>query len=64
MWFYDDKPYKGTVPADLETDESSDSAGFADPVCDGVFAFAGVFIVALVAYLTWAYKAGMLPVWG
>lgn len=64
MWFYDDKPYRGTRPADLEADESSDSAGYADPLGDGVTAFACAFIVALVAYLTWAHKAGMLPVWG
>ncbi len=58
MWFYNDKPYKGTRPADLADQRPG------DPMSDGITAFAWTFIVALVAYLTWAYKAGMLPVWG
>jgi len=62
MWFYDDKPYKGTLPADL-SDESSDSAGYADPLSDAVCAFAWTFIAALVAFLTWIYKNGGLPLW-
>jgi len=48
MWFYDDKPYKGTVPADLQDDESSDSAGYADWVTDCLFA---VFVIALTSAL-------------
>lgn len=58
MWFYGNEPYKGTRPADL------DGARYSDPLGDGVFALAWISIVTLVAYLTWAYKAGMLPVWG
>jgi hypothetical protein len=64
MWRTNNQPYKGTQPDDLGSDESSDSSGYADPLGDGVFALAWISIVALVAYLTWAYKAGMLPVWG
>lgn len=42
----------------------SDSAGYADPLGYAVTAFAWTAIAGLLAYLTWAYKAGMLPVWG
>lgn len=48
----------------FDQQDQDNSASYADPVGDAVFAFAGAFIVALVAYLTWAHKAGMLPVWG
>lgn len=58
MFFDNDHPYKGTRPADLN------GARYSDPLGDAVCAFVWTFIVALVAYLTWAYKAGMLPVWG
>lgn len=61
-YFYDDKPYKGTYPADL-LDESSDSAGYADPLSDAVFAFAWAFVAALITFLTWVYKNGGLPLW-
>lgn len=65
MWLDNDQPYQGTQPADFR-DESSDSAGFADPLTDAVIAFAAAFIVALVAFLTWAYQNGSLPLplWG
>lgn len=65
-YFYDDRPHKGTSPADLQDDENSDSAGYADPLGNAVCAFAWVFIIALVIALTWAYQAGALPLlaWG
>jgi hypothetical protein len=62
MWRDNDQPYQGTLPADLR-DESSDSAGFSDPLGDAVCAFAWTFIVGLVAFLTWTYKNGGLPLW-
>jgi hypothetical protein len=43
--------------------DPQDSAGFADPLGDAVTAFAWTFIVALIAYLIWAYEAGQLPIW-
>jgi hypothetical protein len=48
---------------DPDTDESS---GFADPLGDAVTAFAAAFVVALIAFLTWAYQNGALPLplWG
>lgn len=64
MFFYNDRPYQGTRPADLESDESSDSSGFADPLSDGITAFAWVFIVLLIAFITWSHKNGSLPLWG
>ena len=44
--------------------EPEDSAGFADPLGNVVTAVAWVFIVLLIAFLTWAHKAGELPIWG
>ena len=44
--------------------ETEDSAGFADPCGDAVTAFAVAFVVALIAFLTWAYQRGALPLWG
>lgn len=46
--------------------ETEDSAGFADPCGDAVTAFAVAFVVALIAFLTWAYQNGSLPLtlWG
>ena len=48
----------------MNNTEHEDSSGFADPLGDGITAFAWVFIVALVAFLTWSYQAGTLPLWG
>ena len=48
MWFYDDRTYKGTCQADPESDEGSDSAGYADWVTDCLFA---VFVIALTSAL-------------
>ena len=55
MWQRNPDPYRFSRPDPVENEDSAGNA-----VC----AFTWVFIVALVAYLTWAYKAGMLPVWG
>ena len=57
MWFYDDKSCKFSRP---DEDEDEDSAGFADPLGNGVTAFAWAFIIAAVVELTWAYQAGLL----
>jgi len=45
-------------------DSTDDSPGHPDPLGFGVAAFAWAVIVGLIGYLTWAYQAGMLPVWG
>ena len=45
-------------------EDQDDSAGFADPLGNVVTAFAWVFIVLLVAFITWAHKNGSLPLWG
>lgn len=63
MWFYSDKPHKFNWPADTDPAENEDSAGFADPLGDAVRAFAWTFVVGLVAFLTWTYKNGGLPLW-
>lgn len=48
MWFYSDKPYKGTRPDDLVDDESSDSAGYADWRMEWLFV---VFVIVLASAL-------------
>lgn len=63
MWFYDDKPYKGTCQADPESDEGSDSAGYADMITDCAFALVVVVIAALVAMGVWVYRTGGIPPW-
>lgn len=54
MWFYDDKPYKGTRPADLP-DESTDSAGFADTL-GRVRVMAWLCAFAFVGFVAWCAK--------
>lgn len=62
MWRDNDQTYQGTVPADL-SDESSDSAGYADMITDCAFALVVVVIAALVAMGVWVYRTGGITPW-
>ena len=44
-------------------DDDEDSAN-ADPLGNAICALAWVTIAIILSYLTCAYQAGMLPVWG
>lgn len=61
MWQRNPEPYRFSRPDPVENE---DSAGYADPLGNAVTAFAVVFVVALIAFLTWAHQAGKLPLWG
>lgn len=50
MWFYDDSPYKGTRPADLDN-EPSESAGFADYLSDALFLLLCIAIATAACYV-------------
>lgn len=62
MWRDNDQPYQGTLPADL-SDESSDSAGYADMVTDIAFAVIVIVIVAMIAMAAWVIRTGGIPPW-
>ena len=61
MWFYDDKPYKGTCPDDQQDDESSDSAGYADWKIEWLFAAFVLLITGAVAMLVQPLVARLWP---
>jgi len=61
MWFYDDKPYKGTRSDDLQDDESSDSAGFADWRVEWLFAAFVLLLTGALAMLVQPIVARLFP---